>query len=168
MEIRQTKLTIVKSSNQNEARRVSVVQGGRAISPITFNREDDRKTGPAGASRNEKKKNVISISENFQKEKSLSSDLKKDLDNRKSREKVIICSFRCKMFLHLSITIILIFQILSARKKPVSSRVVTIPLPDVPEIPSIVKVKPREFLSKDKQANKALILKGIKCKIDFF
>lgn len=36
----------------------------------------------------------------------------------------------------------------------------TIPEPEAPEIPSIVKVKPREYLSKDKQANKALILKG--------
>lgn len=49
----------------------------------------------------------------------------------------------------------------SPRRKPVPSRIVTIPEPEAPEIPSIVKVKPREYVPKDKQANKVLILKGL-------
>ncbi|KAK6633998.1 hypothetical protein RUM44_004605 [Polyplax serrata] len=49
----------------------------------------------------------------------------------------------------------------SSRKRTISSRVVTITGPEAPEISSVVKVKPREYIAKDKQANKALILKAV-------
>ncbi|KAL0280671.1 UNVERIFIED_CONTAM: hypothetical protein PYX00_001896 [Menopon gallinae] len=113
-----------KSTSQRE---------GRANSPISFkHKSDDSHSG----SRNDQRKNVISISKSLEMEKNLGV---KNEESKKSKTKTNS----------------------SPRRKPVPSRVVTIPEPEAPEIPSIVKVKPREYVPKDKQANKVLILKAV-------
>lgn len=77
-----------------------MVKDNKSASPITYHREVEKRDSSAEQNRSDKKKNLISISKSLELEKNLG--VKKDLEDRKSKEKVFsaidvqICLFLMK------------------------------------------------------------------------